>query len=118
MAMFAVRKVTWNSFSANHRVIISNLDEHLILGSPAEFKAGAIRWLVFDDHRFTSLMVGRLGLLFANPGRVGEARDRLDADVVKFSGEDWQSILDAQGAPNSIRMTSGVPESWTAVSEE
>ena len=66
-------------------------------------------------------MVGRIGLIFARPGRVRNSRSVLDADVVKAdpANEDhWQAILDAQNAPTSIRMMSGIPESWTVGNDE
>ncbi len=116
MATLAIRKTAWNSFSASNRVIISNLDERLALGNPAEFQEGTIRWLVFDDHRFSPLMVGRLGVVFANPSKVRRPRAALDLDVILPDNvKSLQEILNAQGAPASVKMMSGIPDNWIAV---
>ena len=118
MAILAIRKTAWNRFVVSDRERISTLDGSLILGDPAQYKEGNTVWFIYSDSRFTSEMVGRLGLVFARPGRVRDSRSALDADVVRADPDNedhWQAILNAQNAPTSIRMMNGIPESWARV---
>ena len=119
MAVFAVHKSVWNKLSVNDRKSVSHLDPWLTLGVPAEYVDGTRRWLVFSDHRFTVEMVGRLGVVFADPSKAGRTRPELDVDVrhveVSLLDETLEAVLRAQGAPQSVRM--GMEDSWEAVNE-
>ena len=118
MAIFAVHKSVWNKLSVNDRKSVSLLDPWLTLGVPAEYVDGTRRWLVFSDHRFTHEMVGRLGVVFADPRKAGRTRPELDVDTQDVGVDvdaTLEAVLRAQGAPQSVRM--GMEDSWEAVNE-
>ena len=50
-----------------------------------------------------------------NPARTNPLVLPKDIEFVFDDPNPWQTLLDAQGTPNSIRMASGVPPSWTPV---
>lgn len=100
-------------------------------------------WFVFDDTRFEAKPMAYFGCVAANLGEIPGGytlpmteghldRTQLVQDIKDFcenpvrgnllvwpvtiSASDpnpWQTILDAQGTPSSIRMASGVPAGWT-----
>ena len=111
----------------------------MMLGKPAKYLDGSSNvWFVFDDHRFTARHIAYLGCLAANVGdfpaayEIPEDKSQLRRDIRTFCDNHgvvlpkdvifpegdpnpWQTLLDAQGTPNSVRMASGVPESWQPV---
>jgi hypothetical protein len=143
MASLAIRKTSWNGLSIRNKQILRFIGDVLQLGVPAEFKAGGgAVWFVFDDHRFKARVIAYLGCVLANLTEIPSGytlpidgagdlnKTQMRSDIRTFcesptrsdllvwpvpGAETWQDILDAQNAPASIQMASGVPDAWTAV---
>ena len=146
MTALAIRRNAWESLSDRDRHIFRFMGEKLQLGVPARFlDPSSNEWFVFDDHRFEPKPMCYFGCVAANLGEIPggyvipETRQELVDDIkafcenpartnplvlpsdIVFPEDDpnpWQTLLDAQGTPASMRMASGVPISWTPVEVE
>ena len=139
MAALAVKQSAFQALSPRDKRIVRGVGHVLALGQPAVYDGAGSVWFVFDDHRFKAVHIAYLGCLLANLGdipagyQVPDDLSVLAADVKTFcddptrtnplvkpgdvtfaeGGNPYQDILDAQNAPPSVRMASGVPDSWT-----
>lgn len=144
MTALGIRVSAWQGLSNRDKVIVRMLTSDLLeLGQPARFaQPNGTEWFVFDDHRFKLNEVSWFGALIANlgdvpagyeipteGGRVDKAKLRRDAkqflqprrvwpvEIPEDDPNPWQTVLDAQGAPNAVRMCASVPDNWTPVSD-
>ena len=143
MTALAIRRNAWESLSDRDKHILRFMGEKLQLGVPARFIDPSLdEWFVFDDQRFEPKPMCYFGCVAANLSEIPaayvipETRQELVDDIktfcenpargnpvvlpgaIVFREDDpnpWQTLLDAQGTPASMRMASGVPISWTVV---
>ena len=143
MATVGIRATAWDGLRDNQRQIMRLGVARLALGTPARFTAGVDEWFVFDDWRFDLNQIAILGALVVAVAGLPEAwepplipdstvaRDATEALVIafvqptivwpadivyaEFDPNRWQTTLDAQGAPASIKADGRVPDGFTPV---
>lgn len=130
MSAIAFRRSAVLALTAQQRRVLRFVTEKLELGQPAQYTApDAAVWYIFDDHRITLRDMAILGCFAATlasmPSDI-ETRAQLWEHVkntivlpsaIDFTGSmnPWQTVLDANSAPASVRAASGVPSTWTTV---
>ena len=146
MATVGIKQTAWDGLRNNQRQIMRLAVARLALGTPARFTDGTDEWFVFDDWRFDLDQIAILGALVVavaglpvgwspplNPDSTVD-RDATEAaviayvaptivwpaDIVYAEGDEnpWQTTLDAQGTPASIKADGRVPDGFTPVDPE
>ena len=146
MATVGIRVTAWDGLRDNQRAIMRLGVARLALGIPARHTDGTNEWFIFDDWRFDLDQIAILGALVVavaglpvgwspplNPDSTVD-RDATEALVVayvaptvvwpadivyaEFDPNRWQTTLDAQGAPASIKADGRVPDGFTPVDPE
>ena len=146
MATVGIRATAWDGLRDNQRAIMRWGVARLALGTPARFTDGVDEWFVFDDWRFDLnqiailealvVAVGGLPVGWSPPLNPDSTVDRdatealvvayvaptiiWPADIVyaEFDPNRWQTTLDAQGAPASIKADGRVPDGFIPVDPE
>jgi len=70
-AALGVKKIAWQGLSTRDKTILRYIGDVLQLGVPAEFETpAAVRWFIFDDHRFKAKVIAYFGCTIANLGDI------------------------------------------------
>lgn len=135
MTAIAMRKSVLDALTGRRRRALRWASARLELGEPAVYVAppGPVQWYVWDDARVDAMDLATLGALAGRPADIpadydpeGRTRDQVRDDIRGFVAarlvdpatldltgpNPWQAILDAQGAPPSIRAADSVPAGW------
>lgn len=137
MPTIAIRQSAAAAMPARHRKLARWVLEQVGLIEPAKYTApGGAVWLIFDDHRIDLRDVAYFGKFadimasipagYDPPDAWGDATaaearafirnylaDRVVWPVAVADGDDpWQTVLDAQDAPASVKAGSEVPATW------
>lgn len=130
MTALAMRKTQVQALTPTQGRILKIVTEFLDLGDPAEFIApGGVRWLAWDDHRFSLKDMAALGTITGNmAGATDAVKDNLDAPKQALrawvqanwnltpppdgTANPWQWVLTNNGAPAGVQAATSVPANW------
>lgn len=136
MASVAVRKTVYDGLTARNQRLLRRARAMLVeLGDPNEFvDASGTHWYLWDDPRIDLDMVALLGAITSNwqllasvniPNNADDIEQAVRArlgnrlvtpDRVNFSGnDDFQEVLNAQGASAAVRAFAQIPSDWHPV---
>jgi hypothetical protein len=136
MSSLGIKKVAFQYLSVRDKIIVRGLFSLITCGKPARFSAPDLaEWYIFDDGRFDLNSIARLGCVLSHLEEISSeyqippTKVELVEDIVSFTnshgvvlpkdiefsegGNAWQETLNANNAPNSVKMASLVPENWT-----
>ena len=115
MATFMMRRTVYEALTRAQQGRLRGLNPALLLGEPAIYSDGTNEWCIWDDWRYTLDHVAMLGAHARQPAAANPSR--VDPKDITYSenGNPRQETLDAQTAPATVRMGSGVPTGWKPV---
>lgn len=97
MTALGIRKTAWAGLSARDKTILRAVGVLLDLGQPAEYETpAAVRWYVFDDHRFRAVPIAYFGCVVANLADIPtgytppvDADGNLDRSLMRSQIKTW-----------------------------